>query len=631
VTLRMYIHKPKVILRARLNMPGTPTYPLDHIEIDTITVGNTTLLKESMTVIIGSAADLMDYGMVRYRYMDSGFPTTRMHVARYSRGRSIGDLNIVDNAYVTVLEDYRVWAKIPQFWGAAQSKDTDIGPGPNNGKPSPVPNGGPGTAGDIDPATGRLEVEFAAKSFIFDLASVPPIPNPQNYIWEFPATATVVAGSITTANVTVRFLPGFYYVYLTVHDWGLDHAETQKIPIFARDPSNDLSTTQFKVVSHTQDRIGQELTIELHSSLPRTTYYDGFLMMLWDDSITYVPVLRRQMLFIGWHQTDEVAIRAEPTATLDDTKLRFLDAGKRLELIPGFPQVIEYYDGLDTFLAWDKTRFGNMLYYIWFLLHFHSTVLEVADFIDYTHSLSTYLFVIIGSERQSLSAQVQELAAKIVPDYRMTCNKQGQLKLIPDLSIVHVPDRPSVAMGSIADDEWTNITWGYNYYPTVGQIQTMALVSRNTYVIVNGNEEIEIIASVVPGAGYGQGEQFVETGERVVDGQYELNNSEGNRYAKMNAKFLPFTVTVPWELADRDIDVGEAKWLLLSITDVNHPIREATGFADLRCQLTDTTTEYDYADTGLGRTITLHCELETSGFPAQTVILWPDVPEEGTA
>jgi hypothetical protein len=622
----MYIHKPKVILRARLNMSASQNYPLDVLIFDTVTLGNTTLLKESMTLLLGSAADKHDYGMVRYRYMDPDFPSTQMHVSRYSQGTGIGELNLVDNAYITVLEDYRVWAKIPQMAGGAMWKDTDISSELNNGKPPAVPNGGPGTAGDIDPGTGRLEVAFSAQSFIFNKAFTPPTPNPNNYIWELPGTATVVAGNVTTANVTARFLPGFYYVYLTVHDWGLNHAETQKIPIFARDPASDLSTTEFRVVSHQHDQVGQEITIELYKPLPRNTYYDGFLMMMWDDSITYVPVLRRHMQFIGWHQAEDVSIRTEATATLDDTRLTFYDVGKRLEMLPGFSQVMKY--AATVGVDWSESEFANMLYYFWFLLHYHSTALEVADFFDYSFSLSLYEFVVIGSDKQNLSAQIQELAAKVSPDHRMSCNRQGQLKMIPDLNIMHTADRPSTVMDTVSDSLWVSVTWGYSQQPKVGQIQTMAIVSSHETVMVGDKETLEVVACVAPGTGYGQGEQMIEAGERICFEQFNLNNVEGNRYAKMNARFAPFTITVPWELLDPDVSPAEAQWLRLTISDANHPIREATGFTDLRGIVLEMTTEYQVDDTGLSRMVTIQWEMESSGHPAETVILWPDVPEE---
>jgi len=623
------MNKPKVIMRARMNQnPAGLVYPQPTLQFDTVTVGNVTLLKESMTVLIGSAPDKNDYGTLRYRYMDPDFPTTQMHVNSYSQGKGIGEANIVDNSYITVLEDYRVWAKIPSMSGGAMWKDDDIGSLLNNGKPAAVPNGGPGTAGTIDPVTGRLEVAFDAQSWIHDLAMSPAVSVPQNFIWEFPGTALVVSGSITTPTVTVRFLPGFYYVYLTVHNWGLNHSETQKIPIFARDPANDLSTTKFKITSHTQDAIGQELIIDLPSDLPRTTYYDGFLIMLWDDDVVYVPLMRRHMLFIGWHQSDEVNLSAEATATFDDTKLRFYDAGKRLTTLPGFTMVMEYSSTVGT--DWAQSQFANILYYIWFLLHFHSTVLEVADFYDYTHSLAVFDFTVLGSDKQNVSAQIQELAARVSPDYRMVCNRRGQLKMIPDLNLINTIDRPTAVMDGITDAMWTSITWSYSHQPKIGQIQTKSLISSHGYVMVDDIETLTVIACVAASTQYGQGEQLIETGEMITFNAYDLQVTEGHRFAKLNRPYEPFTITMPYTLLDPDVDVGEAKWLHLTIGDGLHPIREATGFSQLRGVVTELNIQYDYTDTGLTRTITITWEMETSGYPAIEVTLWPDVPGEGT-
>jgi hypothetical protein len=627
VTLRLYIHKPKVIMRARLNMTDVTTYPLDILNFDSVTLGNVTLLKETMTLLLGSGPDKDDYGMVRYRYMDPDFPTTQMHVSRYSQGTGIGELDRHDNAYITVLEDYRVWAKIPYFAGGAMWKDYDIGSYLNNGKPPGVPNGGPGTAGTIDPGTGRLEVAFDAQSWIADKAISPAISVPQNHIWEFPGTATIVAGSTASRQVTVRFLPGFYYVYLTVHNWGLNHAETQKIPIFARDPANDLSITKFQVVSHSQDSIGQELVIDLPSNLPRTTYYDGFLIMMWEDDIPYVPLLRRHMQFIGWHQADAVALKTELTATLDDTRLTFYDAGKRLTMLPGFTIVMEYKAVVGT--DWAESEFANILYYIWFLLHYHTTVLEIADFHDYTHSLAAFEFTVLGSDKQNVSAQIQELAARVSPDYRMTCNRQGQLKMIPDLSLMLPTNRPSTTMDTIYDNMWTNITWSYSHQPKVGQIQTKSLISSHGYIMIDDIETLEVIACVAASSQHGQGEQLVETGEMIAFNATDLRNTEGNRFAKLNRLYEPFTITVPYEILDPDVDVGEAKWVQLNLEDDYHPIREATGFSLLRGVITEMGIQYDYTDTGFYRTVTLKWEMETVGLPAVEVILWPDDPSEG--
>jgi hypothetical protein len=111
---------------------------------------------------------------------------------------------------------------------------------------------------------------------------------------------------------------------------------------------------------------------------------------------------------------------------------------------------------------------------------------------------------------------------------------------------------------------------------------------------------------------------------------YDLQVTEGHRFAKLNRPYEPFTITMPYTLLDPDVDVGEAKWLHLTIGDGLHPIREATGFSQLRGVVTELNIQYDYTDTGLTRTITITWEMETSGYPAIEVTLWPDVPGEGT-
>lgn len=629
MTMRIYLHKPKVVLRARLDMQGQQAiYPQEVIVFDNVTVGSYTELREGMTVLIGSAAGLMDYGRVRFRYMDDDVSNRVMRVARYSEGTRDGEARQIDNAYITVLEEYLIWAKIPQFFGGAIWKDTDLAPSGLNGNPPPMANGGPGVAGTIDSVTGRLEVAFSASgSFIFDIAYSPPVAAVTNFVWDIPDGSTVVGGGIAQASITLRFLPGFYYVYLIAQKSDGSTSHVKKIPVFARDPANDLSTTQFHILSQVQTQIGQEIKIQLFSPLPRDQYYDGFLMMLWDEDYIYDPTNRWHMQFIGWHQADEITIQPQETATFSDTHLTFLDAGKKLELLPGFPQVQKYESV--NFLSWTTTRFGVMLYYFWYLLYYHSTVLDVADFIADTNTLALYKFVIIGSDRQNLSAQINDLAAKVSPDHRMVCSKQGELRFIVDLNIQKVADRTAVVADHYSENEWTSISYNYTNQPRIGQIRTKALISSNTFIIVNGLEEIEIISCVAPGEGYGQGEQYIQAGERIVFNQADLNAVEGNRYAKMNARFAPFTITVPIEKTSRYIDLADVAWVTLTFGSVDYPIREIVGsFTTVRGIITEISTAYEYSDTGLARTLTYKWEMETSGRPAQTVILWPDSPSE---
>ena len=173
---RLYMHQPSVILAARVNM-ASATYPLDEITYDGVTVGSSGNVWPGMTVLLGSSAGADDYGRQRVRDYPS---SSVLPVGRSSIGTRDGELTVVDNAYITVLDEFKVWAKIPVIDGDTIYKDSDILPSDNLENPAPKANGGIGFAGTIDPGTGRITVEFdATDSFQFDpaLSSALTVPN----------------------------------------------------------------------------------------------------------------------------------------------------------------------------------------------------------------------------------------------------------------------------------------------------------------------------------------------------------------------------------------------------------------------------------------------------------------------
>ncbi len=62
------------------------------------------------TILLGSTAGASDLGITRARL----FPTSsRLYIGRSSEGTRIGEVTLTDNAYFTVLEEMRVWSKVP--------------------------------------------------------------------------------------------------------------------------------------------------------------------------------------------------------------------------------------------------------------------------------------------------------------------------------------------------------------------------------------------------------------------------------------------------------------------------------------------------------------------------------------
>src|SRR5215203_662386 len=113
MTLRLYLHKPAVILAARVDLGGNdPVYPQNSVAFDGVTSGSVANLVSGMTMSFGTAPGLSDLGMARFVLMDPTYPTSAFVTSYFSEGTNVGEVTLVDNSYVTVWDDFRVWAKI---------------------------------------------------------------------------------------------------------------------------------------------------------------------------------------------------------------------------------------------------------------------------------------------------------------------------------------------------------------------------------------------------------------------------------------------------------------------------------------------------------------------------------------
>jgi len=638
MTLRMYLHKPKQIFICQVDLGGNqPVYPQYAIAIKNISLGTIGILKEGMTLLLGTAPGKDDYGRIRFKHMSPDFPTNVIHVSRFSHGTNDGEGHLVENSYITILEEFRVWAKVPRMIGAVVYKDGEYWGNVNSKYPPPCANAGTGVAGTIG-GNSKLSVTFyMGNSFKWDagvgVAGGYMLPLTQ-WQWEI-GDGTLTSGTLTSQSITVDFPAGFRYVYLKA--WGetypapdaaVPNVHIQSVPVFARNPAADLSTTAFQIRSHTHTFVGQEITAEFYQPLLRTDYPDGAMMMLWDDAISYDPTQRYHMLFIGWHNVDAATITAEETSVLHSTTLTFLDVGRRLELLPGFSQVIEYNANPTT---WSMTRFPTLFYYFWFILFWHSTAIDVTEFLRESPDIMTMEFAILGSERGNLYDQCQSIAEKVRPDHHFTCHHLGILHIVRDPMIQDYSARLDVELDNWTENDWTSISFPYLRPSRLYQIRTMAIISRKTYIIVNGKNELEIIACRVPGEAPGQGMELLEVNEGITLNQTQLNMTEGNRYARLNSRYGMFNITIPYSRINYLYDISRMQWVKLTISGSNITERElAATFNNKRGICHEMSIQYDYTDTGLVRTATFTWEMETWGMPAETEVLWPDVPTPAT-
>jgi hypothetical protein len=424
MTRHLFVYSPPVVFAAQVNM--SPTFPLAEITFDNVTVGSVAPVEalEGYTVLYGSTPGADDKGR-GYIRKTSIFDNTLL-VGYSSRGTFDGECNIANNDYITVIADRRVWAK-PQRFVLSDSdpfvtilKDFELTFLANGAGVEFMPkaNAGPARAGIVDPDTGVLTLDFDASDSYSNPAGVGIVA----WQWDF-ADGTITAGDDDEETATVTFPPGFRYVSLTVTD---DNAweHTMYVPVLADDPDASLCVEKWQVDNWTHSQQGQNLGVRIMSELPRATYPDGAVVMLFDDE----NGPDHYCDFYGWHQNDTANVEFVKTGVLRDTVLNCLDVAGRLDTLPAQTQVITGADEPET---WLEMYHPTMYLLIDYLLRWHSTALELADWSWPTLEYDLQ-FITREAGADTLYRQVLQQARSVEVDHNVGCNRYGQLLMRPD-------------------------------------------------------------------------------------------------------------------------------------------------------------------------------------------------------
>lgn len=627
MTLYLYVHPYQPVFQAQVNRTVAPTYPVSLIAYDNLQSGSEAAVREGMTLLLGTTLGDEDLGRARVRKVDS--LGREVQIGSASQGYHDGEVTIVDNTFITIVNDYRVWAKVPFIDDDTPTilKDGVDLPVGNIDRPTPVANAGPAMAGTIG-AGGKLRVTFdGSESFAFTPGDAHVV-LVDTYAWDI-VDGTIVTGTVSSSTLTVDFPAGFRYVRLTVTNTAYGKSHTAVVPVFARDPAND-ATLSFQVLSHEMAQSGQTMSVGIFESLDAISYRDGSLALIWEDEPDG-PADRTHMRFTGWHQTDESRTQHARTGTTYDTVLNLVDAAGRLATLPGFAQRIERVSSAPQ--TWTQSDHNTILWYIYYLLYWHSSVLDVTDFILGSHMLDTFFFVTLASERGNLLEQAQSLVRNVTPDHLLLSNMAGQIVLSVDPLILPQSLRASMVIvgGTIYDSYYEQITINRQRPPRVGNIDAGAILSTSDYVLVDGEPTIPTVFCKAPGRSVGQGMQTISGEPHITPSQATLNLCEGNRYARVNSPYGPLTVTMPFEKKDYQIEPGYAGWTVLYMSNKQawrgfFPPVPVTGTdyagalagTSILCLCKAVSVSYDYSRTGLTRTATITLEVETAGPPALT-------------
>ncbi len=600
--MRLFLLSPQIIFQAQVN-GSVSSYPVDTITYDTVVTGTYTNIAPGMTVLFGSTAGASDRGMQRIRKPAT---SSQIYIGRASNGSSIGQVTADDNTWITVLDDYRVWGKTPFFdEDGTVYMDSDIAYTDENEQPPPVANCGPGYAGTI--SSGYITVQLDGSSSF----ATAPGASISSYSWNV-ADGTIISGTSTDPTITVQFPGGFRWVSLTVTDSnGKTH--TARCPIYARDPNNDTSIEEFQIERHTITQQGQIITLHIYKNLDPDLYPDGTLAIIFDGEPASASD-RSNILFIGWHDGESENINSLREGFQNNSLLTFTDVAGQLNRLPGFTKALEY-STTDT--GWLYTQNANINHFLHYILHWHSTALELADW-EWVNGGDSYTFTILATGSGSLLRQVSDLCGALVPDHIFTYNRLGKLRVLPDPLIQDTADRTATVQRHIVEDEWTDLDYEVRPHPQYYWLRENA-VKVGSFTDPN---QITPLFSIAPGTSPGMGSMEQTKGEQLALNQADLNISCGNRYARLNAKYSEFKI----RLANGDVsglDPADMTWVELTLSSTSAAYRELS-FTQARGLLKQIDITYVYNKSGMYKEATLVWEKETSGLPGVT-----EIPEVG--
>lgn len=596
--MRLYLHEPTVVFAARVNQ-STFQYPISSIVFDTVTTGAYTDIGNSQTILFGSSAGASDLGSSRIRLTPS---STVLYFGLSSQGNRLGEVNPVDNCYITVVNTLLVFSKVPYIdETGAVFMDGDIAYTNQNEEPPPVANCGPPFADQIDPGTGVITVNLSATDSFATAAGA----TITDYLWTVGSGGTIVTGTATDDEITVEYTEGFRYARLTVTD---SNGKTHNAytPILAIDPDDDPTIDAFQITRHTITAEGQDLDIRLLENVSLAAFPAGGMLMVLDGW----PVDgsdRENILFYGWADTEEAQIEADSTGLLRDTTIHCLDVAGRLKQLPGYSQVLTH---VASPTKWSEASFPDLDFFMWYIMYHQSTALALADF-TWSGTSTAYAFAELFADGSNLWDQVARKAQSMLPDRRLVCNRRGQIAIKSDPLLMEVASRPLTTQANLTIDNWQNLSFTQYHNPRVSWLRANAMLASNTIIVP--------LFSIAPGTSPGQGQAEQVISENIAVSQTTLNAAAGHHYARLNAPQGPFTVTLP-NSDNNSFDPARLDaWVNLTITAAVAAQRGLT-FSEARFLLLQLDVRYNYGRGGLTRTNTLRLERETVGIPAVTFV-----------
>ncbi len=286
------------------------------IPYDTVTLGAYTDVIAGMTLDIGTTAGGAERGRVRVRSANSG----QLLIGEKGLTLAAGD-------YLTVRNEFRLWQVKPRRYedyadaayptSFTEFHDYDVVYSSQN---SAIPPKANITAGNFAPAqpAGFVDAGQDYRSVTLssaDSITLAPGAAILSRAWNI-ADGTLVSGTLSSTQITVRFPVGFRYVTLTVTDSN-GASSLMRLPLWVHarngvSPSDHMPLVEF-IVTRDETRAGggRELRFEIFGSADASLLPEGSAICYWEEAAfgdDPAPAPYRGQ-FLGWATRDAVLFR----------------------------------------------------------------------------------------------------------------------------------------------------------------------------------------------------------------------------------------------------------------------------------------------------------------------------------
>jgi hypothetical protein len=563
----LWIMKPRRVFVARVNQ-ATTSYPTAQITFDNVTTGAYTDLQVGMTVLIGTSEGAWDLGRSYVRADSTTYEdvatSTVLYIGYSSRGRRAGEVELLDNAYVTVLDLYEMWERPAKTnpYPNSVSMDYDLG---SSGFMPPVLHvgntGGLGTLGFVD-GDDVLELTFDGSGAYTVSPDAPDwFTNSKEYDV---GDGTITSGTSLDDAITVEFPPGYRWVTRTGFDEMGRGAIPRRFCVMALEETGENAplATAYNI-GWTRAVDGQVLTARLKERLDPADYPPGTVVMLLvkqrfngvEDALG-----GWECKFAGWLDGIEGSSAAGRTDTERDTTIRAVDVAGRLKQMRRAPSRMARAASAAHPYEMESATLPR---YLWWELVWHTWAPAFSDIaLDLTNG-DNYPFTQWSTSGNSCYALCDNLARAY--GRRLTCDSRGRLQVIVDPLRQEEADRTATVQAAITEADWSTVERRQQPEPPVGSLKgTTALVSTtNAADVTTAAPEVDGIA---PGRvrGRGSGEERLSV-MSLARNPPEFYRRLGQDYARRNTHEHLLRLTLAHG-ADGGIEPALLQWVTVTIS-----------------------------------------------------------------